>query len=195
MWGFLCVGIIPWTEEPDGLPVHGFTKSWTWLSGWHDLRTHYRYVCIQFSCLFSCQVVFNYLRPHGLEYARPHCPSPSPRVCPSSCSLNWWCHPTISSSVIPFSFCPQSFPASGSFLMSWLFTTGGHSTGASASASIVPMGIQDWSPSGWTGWISLQSNSLSRVFSNTTVQKHQFFGTQSSLWSSSHICTWLLERP
>ena len=105
-----------------------------------------------------------------------------------------WCHPAISSSVISSS-CPQSFPASGSFQMSQLFTSGGQSIGVSASVSVLPMNIQDWFPLGWTGWISLQSNGLSRVFSNTTVQKHQFFGTQFSLWSNSHIHTWLLEKP
>ena len=115
------------------------------------------------------------------QHARPPCPSPAPRVYPNSCPLSWWCHPTISSSVVPFSSCPQSFPASGSFQMSQLFTSGGQSIGVSASTSVLPMNTQDWSPLGWTGWISLQSKGLSRVFSNTTVQKHQFFGTQLSL--------------
>ena len=105
-----------------------------------------------------------------------------------------WCHPTISSSVIPFSSCPQSFPASGSFQMSQLFASGGQSIGVSASTSVLPMNTQDWSPLGWTGWISLQSKGLSRVFSNTAVQKHQFFSTQLSLWSNSHIHTWPLEK-
>ena len=126
------------------------------------------------------------LWPHGLQHARLPCTSPTPRVCSNSCPLSPWCHPTISSSVIPFSSCLQSFPASGSFLMIWLFTSGGQSIGASVSASVLPMNIQDWFPLGWTGWISLQSKGLSRVFSNTTVPKHQFFSTQPSLWSNCH---------
>jgi len=119
------------------------------------------------------------LRTHGLQHARPPCPSPTPGVYSNSCPLSRWCHPTISSSVTPFSSCLQSFPASGSFPLSQFFTSGGQSTGV--SASVLPMNIQDWFPLGWTGWISLQSKGLSRVFSNTTVQKHQFFGTQLSL--------------
>ena len=113
----------------------------------------------------------------------------------NSCPSSWWCHPTISSSVVPFSSCPQSLPASGSFPVSQLFTRGGQSIGLSASASVLPMNTQDWSPWGWTGWISLQSKGLSRVFSNTTVQKHQFFGAQLSSQSNSHIHTWLLDKP
>ena len=120
----------------------------------------------------------NSLWPHELQYARPPCPSPTPGVYANSCPLSWWCHPTISSSVVPFSSCPQSFPASGSFQVSQFFASGGQSIGVSASASVLPMNIKDWSPLGWTGWISLQSKGLSRVFSNTTVQKHQFFGAQ-----------------
>ena len=121
------------------------------------------------------------LQPHGLQHAGPPCPSPTPRVYSNSCPLSWWCHPTISCSVVPFSYCPQSFPASGSFQMSQFFASGGQSIGASALASVLPMNIQDWFPLGWTDWISLLSKGLSRVFSNTTVQKHQFFGTQLSL--------------
>ena len=120
------------------------------------------------------------LRPHGLQHARPPCPSPAPGVHPNPCPLSRWCHQTISSSVIPFSSCPQSFPASGSFPMSQLFTSGGQSIGVSALASVLLKNTQDWSPLGWTGWISLQSKGPSRVFSNTTVQKHQFFGAQLS---------------
>ena len=116
----------------------------------------------------------NSLRPHGLQRARLPCVSPSPGVCSTSCPLSWWCHPTISSSVVPFSFSPQSFPGSESFPMSQFFTSGGQSIGVSASASVLPMNIQDWFPLGGSGWISLQSKGLSRVFSNTTVQKHQF---------------------
>ena len=137
----------------------------------------------------------NSLWPHEPQHARPPCPSPTPGVHPNSCPLNQWCHPTISSSVVPFSSCPQYFPASGSFQMSQLFTSGGQSNGVSASTSVLPMNTQDWSPLGWTGWISLQSKGLSRVFSNTTVQKHQFFSAQLSLWSNSHIHTWPLGKP
>ena len=119
----------------------------------------------------------------------------TPGVNLNSCPLSQWCHPTISSSVVPFSSHLQSFPASGSFPMSQFFTSGGQSIGVSASTSVLPMNTQDWSPLGWTGWMSLQSKGLSRVFSNTTVQKHQFFSAQFSLWSNSHIHTWLLEKP
>ena len=147
------------------------------------------------SIQFSCSVVSNSLQPHGLQHARLPCPSPTPGACSNSCPLSQWCHPTISSSVIPFPSCLQSCPESGSFLMSQLFASGGQSIGASASASVLPMNIQEWFLLGWTGWISLQSKGLSRVFSNTTVQKHQFSGAQLSLWSSSHIHTWLLQKP
>ena len=126
--------------------------------------------------------------------SRPPCPSPTPGACSNSCPLSWWCHPIISSSVIPFS-CPQCFPESGSFPMSQFFISGGQSIGASASASVLPMNIRSWFPLGLTVWISLQSKGLSRVFSNMTVQKHQFFSIQLSLWSNSHIHTWLLEKP
>ena len=118
---------------------------------------------------------------HEPQHARPPCPSPTPRVHPKSCPSSWWCHPTISSSVVPFSSCPESSPASGSFPISQLFTSRGQSIGLSASTSVLPMNTQDWSPLGWNGWISLQSKGLSRVFSNTTVQKHQLFDTQLSL--------------
>ena len=135
----------------------------------------------------------NSLQPHGLQHTRLPCPSLSPRVCSNSCPLSWWCHPTISSSVITFSSHLQSFPASGSFPMSQLFTSRGQSIGASVSVLLV--NIQDWFPLGLTGLIPFQSKWLSRVFSNTTVQKHQFFSAQPSLWSSSHIHRWLLEKP
>ena len=147
------------------------------------------------SVQFSHSVVSDSLRPHEPQHARPPCPSPTPRVYPDSCPLRQWCHPTNSSSVIPFSSCPQSFPASGSFPKSQPFASGGQSTGVSVSTSVLPMNTQDWSPLGWTGWISLQSKGLSRVFSNTTVQKHQFVGTQLSLQPNSHIHTWPLEKP
>ena len=143
---------------------------------------------------FSHSVVSDSLQPHEPQHARPPCPSPTAGVHPNPCSLSRWCHLTIWSSIVPFSSCLQSFP-SGSFQMSQLFASGGQSTGVSALASVLPMNTQDWSPLGWTGWISLQSRGLSTVFSNTTVQKHQFFGTQLSLWSNSHIHTWLLEKP
>ena len=133
------------------------------------------------SVQFSCSVVSYSMQPHGLQHTRPPCPSPTPGVYPKSCPLSWWCHPTISSSVVPFSSHLQSFPASRSFSMSQFFTSGGQSIGVSASASVLPMNIQDWSPLGWTGWISLLSKGLSRVFSNTIVQKHQFFSAQLSL--------------
>ena len=145
--------------------------------------------------LFSQSVVFNSLRPHGLQHARLPCPSPSPGAGSNPCPLSRWCHPTISSSVINFSSCSQSFPAPGSFPMSQLFPSGGQSIGASASASVLPMNIQDWFPLGRTSWISLQSKGLSRAFSNTTVQKHQLFGAQLSSQSNSHIHTWLLKKP
>ena len=131
--------------------------------------------------LFNCSVVSNSLRPHGLQHTRLPCPSLSPRVCSNSCLLSRWCHSAVSFSVIPFSSCPQSFPVSGSFQMSWLLTSSGRSIGVSASASVLPKNTQDWSPLGWTGWLSFQSKGLSRVFSNTTVQKHQFFSAHLSL--------------
>ena len=146
------------------------------------------------SVQFSHSVTSDSLWPHGLQHARPPCPSPTPRACSNSCLSSQWCYPTISSSVVSFS-CLQSFPASGSFPMSQFFTSGGQSIGVSASASVLPMNIQDWFPSGLTGLISLQSKGLSRVFSSTTVQKHQFFSTQLSLWFNSHIHIWLLEKP
>ena len=147
------------------------------------------------SVQFSRSVVSDSLRPHGVQHARLPCPSPTPGVYSNSCPLSWWCHLTISSSVIPFSSHLKSFPASGSFQIGQLFASGGQSIGVSASASVLPVNIQDWFPLGWTCWISLQSKGLSRVFSNTTVQKHQFFGAQLSLESNSHIHTWLLEKP
>ena len=143
---------------------------------------------------FSHSVMSNSLWSHRLQHARLPCPSPTHRPHSNSCPLSQWCDPTISPSVIHFSSYHQSFPESGSFPMSRFLISGGQSIGASAWASVLPMSTQDWSPLGWTGWISLQSKGLSRVFSNTTVQKHQFFGTQLSLWFNSHIYTWLLEE-
>ena len=143
--------------------------------------------------LFSCSVTFDSLWPHGLQHTRLPCPSPSPRVCSNPCPSSQRCHPTISSSVIPCSSWPQSFPASGSFPMSQLSTSGGQITGA--LASVLPMNIPGWFPLGLTGLICLQSKGLSRVFSSTTVWKHQFFSAQPFLWSNSHNYTWLLEKP
>ena len=147
------------------------------------------------SVQFSHSVMSDSLQPHESQHARPPCPSPTPGVHSDSHPSSQWCHPAISSSVIPFSSCPQSLPASESFPMSQLFTWGGQSMGGSASALVLTMNTQDWFPSGWTGWISLQSKGLSRVFSNTTVQKHQFFNAQPSSQSNSHIHTWPQEKP
>ena len=172
------------------------SKNWYW-KNWVSTCKRMRlalptFSSVQFSSIDqSCPT----LPPHELQHARPPCPSPTPRVHSNSCPSSWWCHPAISSSVIPFSSCPQSLPASESFPMSQHFTWGGQSTGVSALASVLPMNTQDWSPLEWTGWISLQSKGLSRVFSNTTDQKHQFFGAQLSSQPNSHIHTWLLEKP
>ena len=142
----------------------------------------------------SRSVVSDSLRPHESQHTRPPCPSPTPGVHSDSRPWSQWCHPAISSSVVPFSSCPQSLPASESFPMNQLFTWGGQSTGVSALASFLPKKSQGWSPSEWTGWI-LHSKGLSRVFSNTTVQKHQFFSSQPSSQSNSHIHTWPQEKP
>ena len=150
-------------------------RNWTRVSYVPCTGTWVLYCSVQ----FSLSVVSNSLWPHGLQHTRLPCPSPTPGAYSNSCPLHWWCHPIISSSVVPFSSCLQSFPASGSFQMSQLFTSGGPSIGVSASTSVLPMNT-DWSPLGWTGWISLQSKGLSRVFSNTTVRKHRFFGVQIS---------------
>ena len=150
----------------------------------------------QFSSVqFSRPVVSDFLWPHESQRARPPCPSPTPRVHSNSSPSSRWCHPAFSSSVVRFSSCPQSLQASESFPMSQIFTWGGQSTGVSALASFLPKNTQDWSPLEWTGWISLQSKGLSRVFSNTTVQKHQFFDAQPSSQSNSHIHTWPQEKP
>ena len=148
-----------------------------WLDGITDLRDMW----VQ----FSRSVMSDSLQPHEPQCSRPPCPSLTPRVHPNPCPSSRWCHPTISSSALPFSSCPQSFPASGSFPMSQLFASEGQNIGVSASKSVLPMNTQDWYPLGWTSWISLQSKGLSRVFSNTTVQKHQFFGAQLSSPSNS----------
>ena len=137
----------------------------------------------------------DFLWPNGLQHARPPCPWPTSRVYSNSCPLSQWCHPTISSSVIPFSSLLQAFPALGSFPMSQFLISGGPNIGVSTSTSVLPMNIQDWFPLGWTSWISLLSKGLLRIFSNTTVQKHQFFHAQLSLYSNFHIHTRLLEKP
>ena len=150
----------------------------------------------QFSSIqFSHSVVSNSLRPCGLQHTRLPCPSPTPGAFSNSCPSSWWCHLTILSSVVHFSSCLQSFPTSRSFPVSQFFASGGQSIGVSASASVLPVNTQDWSPWGWTGWIFLESKGLSRVFSNTTVQKHQFFVSQLSLQSNCHIHKWLLVKP
>ena len=146
-----------------------------------------KYCC---SVTQSCPTLW----PHGLQHIRLPCPSQFPEVCSNSCPSRQWCHPPISSSVSPSSSCLQSFPASGSFPRSKFFASGGQSTGASASVSVLSLNTQGWFHLGLTGLIFLLSKGLSRIFSNTTVQKHQFFGAQLSLWSNSHIHTWLLEK-
>ena len=161
-----------------------FIDAEIWIAWFSHVTKYYSdflNLSVQFSSVqSSCSVVSGPLWLHGQQHARPPCPSSTPRVYSNSCPLRLWCHPTISSSVIPFSSCPQSFPTSRSFQMSQLFASGGQTIGVSASTSVLPMNTHDWSPLGWTGWISLQSKGLSRVFSNTTVQKHQFFGAQLS---------------
>ena len=150
-------------------------------SNFWDVNISVQQSMLVVSVQFSHSVVSDSLRSHEPQHARPPCPSPTAGVYPNPCPLSRWCHSTISPSVVPFSSCPQSFPGSGSFQMSQLFASGGQSIGVSASTSILPMNTQDWSPLGWTGCISLQSKGLSRVFSNTTLQKHQFLSTQLSL--------------
>ena len=166
----------PWTED------HQAPLSMGWYTQFSSVQS-------------SCSVMSHSLWPHESQHTRPPCPSPTPRVHSDSQPSSQWCHPAISSSVVPFSSCPQSLPASESFPMSQLFTWGGQSTGVSTLASYLPKKSQGWSPSEWTGWISLQSKGLSKVFSNTTVQKHQFFSAQLSSQSNSHIHTWPQEKP
>ena len=181
------VSVMLWTLGHHSLSTCTFKQVMVALPAFLNIRTVFS------SVQFSRSVVSDSLLPHEPQHTRPPCPSPTPGVHPNPCPSSWGCHPTISSSIVPFSSCPQSFPASESFQMSQLFASGGPSIGVSASTSVLPMNTQDWPPLGWTGWISLQSKGLSRVFSNTTVQKHQFFGNQLSLQSNSHIHTWLLE--
>ena len=148
---------------------------------WHEYELNAVKLFEESSVQFSCSVMCDSLWPHELHHARTPCPSPAPGACSNSCPSSWWYHPTISCSVVPFSSRLQPFSASGSFPVSQFFTSGGQNIGVSASAPVLPMNIQDWFPLKWTGWISLQSKGLSRVFSNTTVQKHQFFCAQLSL--------------
>ena len=167
--------------------------SWSWC----DPRVHTPFPVESSSVQFSsvaqpCLTLCNRM---NHRHARPPCPSPTPGVHSDSCPSSWWCHPAISYSVVPFSSCPQSLPASESFPMSQLLAWDGQSIGASSLASVLPKNTQDWSPLEWTGWISLQSKGLSKVFSNTTVQKHQFFSAQLSSQSNSHIHTWPQEKP
>ena len=171
------------TNIPDNLYLYFFTL--------HCL--HWDARATVFLLLFSRLVMSSSLQPHGPQHTRLPCASPSPGASSNSCPLSWWCHPTILSSIVPFSSCLQSFPSSGSFPLSRLFASGGQSIGA--SASVLSKNIQNWFPLGLNGLISLQSKAFSRVFSNTTVQKHQFFITQPSLWFNSHIHTRLLEKP
>ena len=187
-WAFLCLKMF--FDYLFSLLIGLFVfsvSSWFSLGRLYVFRTFPFYSRLSNWLLFSHQVVSDSLRPHGLQHARPFCPSPSSGVCPSSCPLSRWSHPAISSSATLFSFCLQSFPASGSFPMSWLFASGGQSIGASASASVLPVSIQGWFPLGWTGLISLISKRLSRILSSTTVQRCQFFGILPPLWSNSHI--------
>ena len=172
-WGEKCLEREPIARTHEKHPGHKgqWTRHFSYL-------THSREVVVS---QFTRSVMSESLWLHGLQHARPPCPSTTPRAYSNACPLSWWCHPTISFSVVPFSSCLQSFPAPGSFLMSQFFASGGQSIGVSASTSVLPMNIQDLFPLGLTGWISLQSKWLARVFSNTTVQEHQFFGTQLSL--------------
>ena len=190
------------------LSLHLFQK-WPWASATHlHLLCFHSVWCTHEPAILPLQMYFqtnsvqvshsvvsNSLWPHGLQHSRPPCPSPTPAACSNSCPSSWWCHPTISSSVILFFSCLQSFPASGSFPRSQFFALDGQSIGVSSLASVLPMNIQDWFSLGWTGLSSLQFKGLSRVFSNTTVQKHEFFGAQLYLLSNSYIYRWLLEKP
>ena len=174
--------------------IHQTQPSSTW--EYHHIFSKSSFFQAQFSSVqFSRSLVSDSLWPHELQHTRPPCPSPTPWIHWDSHPSSQWCHQAISSSVVPFSSCPQSLPASESFPMSQLFAWGGQSTGVSALESVLPKKSQGWSPSEWTGWISLQSKGLSRVFSNTKVQKHQFFGAQPSSQSNFHVHTWPLEKP
>ena len=179
-----------WTRDQTHISFISFIGRWV-LYHQHHLWSLIWTIC----CSVTQSCLSDSLWPQRLQHDRLPCSLPSSRVCSNSRPLSQWCHPIISSSVIPFSSGLQSFPASGTFPVSQLFASGGQTIGASASASVLPMNIQDWFPLGLTGLISLLSKGLSRVFSRTTVRKHPFFGTQLSSWSNSHIHTWLLEKP
>ena len=192
--------LLAWCTRPL-LPLSRFLKN-KCIYFSHIIGTHTKsfcsdcFLCLDvFPCCWSVTQSCLSLQSHRLQPTRLPCPSLSPGVCSNSHPLSQWCHPNISSSVALFASCPQSFLALRSFAVSWLFTSGGQSIEASASASVLPMSIQGWFPLGLTGFISLQSKGLSRVFCSTTVRKHQFFGPQLSLWFTSHIPTWLLEKP
>ena len=193
-----CVSLLIICFDDLSIGVSGVLKSPTIIASLSILPFMFVSVCLRYwgapmlgaSVQFSCSVVSDSLWPHESQHSRPPCPWPTPGVHSNSCPPSRWCHPAISSSVVPFSFCPQSLPASESFQMSPLFAWGSQSIGVSASASVLPMNTQDWFTLGWTSWISLQSKGLSRVFFNTTVQKHQFFSAQPSSQSNSHIHTW-----
>ena len=204
------MSISTWMDKKAVVHIHSWVllshqKEYIWISSnevdetgayyaeWSSQKEKHQYSIS--SVQFSRSVVSNSLQPHESQHARPPCPSPTPGVHSNSHPSSQWCHPAISSSAVPFSSCPQSLPASETFPMSQLFTWGGQRTGVSALASFPPKKSQGWSPSEWTGWLSLQSKGLSRVFSNTTVQKHQFFSAQLSSQSNSHIHTWPLEKP
>ena len=181
--------IIPWTEEPAWLQSMGSQRVR------HNWAT-FTHFSTQFSSVqLSHSAVSSFLRPHESQHARPPCPSQTPGVYSNSCPSSRWWHPSISFSVVPFSSRPQPLPASGSFPVSLLFASGGWSIEVSASASVHPVYTQDWCPLGWTGWISLQSKGLSRVFFNTTIQKYQFFSAELFSQSNSHIHTWPLGKP
>ena len=191
-----------WIQQYIKMIIHRYwVRSIPGIQGWFSIHKSITIqtkgkINHQFSSVqFSRSVMSDSLRPHESQHSRPPCPSPTPGVHSDSRPSNQWCHLAISSSVVSFSSCPQSLPASESFPMSQLFAWGGQSTGVSALASFLPKNTQDLSPLEWTDWISLQSKGLSRVFSNITVQKHQFFSTQLSSQSNSHIHTWLLEKP
>ena len=201
---------IPCTEEPGGLQSMGSQRV---RNHWTHTHTHTHTRCLHLYCICTSNlhwghlstlrnfplnqfssVMSNSLQPYGLQHSRPPCPSPTPGVCSNSCPLSWWCHPTISSSVVPFSSCLQFFPGSGSFPVSQLFASGSQNIGISTSASVLPMNIQDWFTLGLTSWISLPSKGFSRVFSNTTVQNHQLFGTQlySPDISTEYLLYWFI---
>jgi len=191
---YSLLGILFWSFKHTNRMLAGFrNKENLCQKSWKMFEKKRLPVICRLYCCPVAKVMSDSFLPHGLQLARLPCPSPSPRVCSNSSPLSRWCYLIISSSVVPFSSCPWSFPESGSFPMSCLFASGGQSIGA--SASVLPMNIQGWFPLGLTGLISLRSKGLSRVLSSTILQKHQFFSSQPSLWSNSHIHMWLLGKP